>query len=68
MQAQLGFKPLPSEGPQSLLALVADRGAQRMLRHTIRRPPTARWPAAKVADSSLFKTIGLRGARPPPAK
>ncbi len=43
MQQLMGYEPLPSEGQGSVLALVADRAAQRMLRHLIRRNPAVRW-------------------------
>lgn len=43
MQRLLGYKLLPSEGDSSVLALVQDRAAQRLLRHLIRRNPSVRW-------------------------
>ena len=52
----LGHKPLPSEGSKSVLAQVTDANAQRLLRHLIRRNPTARWDSAKVATCQWFKT------------
>jgi len=43
MQQLMGYEALPSEGQGSVLALVPDRAAQRMLRHLIRRNPAVRW-------------------------
>lgn len=48
MQQLLGYKLLPSEGNNSVLALVADPPAQRLLRHLIRRNPSVRWVGREV--------------------
>ena len=56
VQMLMGHRPLPSEGEASCLAAVADRNAQRLLRHLVRRDPAARWDAAKVASCLWLKT------------
>jgi len=63
----MGHKHLPSEGPASVLGQITDRNAQRLLRHLIRRSPTARWDAAKVVSCQWFRTsdfqVGCRCGR-----
>lgn len=47
----------PAEGPASALPLqITDKNQQRLLRYLLRRPPSARWDAAKVASCLWFKT------------
>lgn len=57
MQQLLGYKLLPSEGNDSVLALVSDAAAQRLLRHLIRRNPGVRWDADKVVNCAYFRSI-----------
>lgn len=62
----MGHKQLPSEGEGSVLAQVVDRNSQRLLRHLIRRNPSIRWDAGKVAScrwlgSSDFQAYRVTG-------
>lgn len=59
----MGYKQLPSEGNSSVLAAIADRNAQRLLRHLVRRAPTARWDAAKVVSCIWFRTSDFQSYR-----
>lgn len=44
-------------------AQITDKHAQRLLRYLLRRPPSARWDAAKVASCLWFKTSDFQVRR-----
>jgi serine/threonine protein kinase len=62
-QMLMGHKLLPSEGDKTVLAQITDKNAQRLLRYLLRRPPSARWDAAKVASCLWFKTSDFQAYR-----
>ncbi|KAL4444917.1 hypothetical protein ABPG77_003967 [Micractinium sp. CCAP 211/92] len=63
LQMLMGHKMLPSEGDRSVLGQIADKNAQRLLRHLIRRAPSARWDAAKVVSCQWFRTSDFQAYR-----
>lgn len=63
LQMLMGHKLLPSEGDRSVLGQITDKNAQRLLRHLVRRAPSARWDAAKVVSCQWFRTSDFQAYR-----
>lgn len=63
MQALLGYKLLPSEGENPVLAKVTDANANRLVRHLLRRSEEKRWSSRKASECAYFKVSDFEAYR-----